>query len=332
CSCCCAACVASVVARRVRAIAVRLVLDSLAVAFLVRRTLASQSRCGAPGVRGPQDCAMRVFGCCRDCPSLVSAVVVPPQSLRCVVGSAGAFWIALCHFWQRFFLGVLCVRFGPLLSCPCDSKCAVWLGRILVRFSQDGSWCFLVEVLPKAASFCLGVVGQGVVPLAVSLATALASLSYGGLLVQLHVLHLERSSMLHVFVPQGLGPAWPIVPFLACGSWRVAFGALVHCVVPWVALGACGSTICCVVCLFMSFVRRFTSLLSVGGIELSASGTLCVGLCLVVVPLPLWGGCFALSRWPVVRRALVVACVQVFLLAFGAIVFGCGTLLRFGFL
>ncbi|MQL76480.1 hypothetical protein Taro_008885, partial [Colocasia esculenta] len=164
---------------------------------------------------------------------LVSVVVVLPQSLRCAVGLAGAFWrvfsqsgalvvlvevlpgpacvasavllvavfslmvfvlwswglcilvkvlprIALCRFWWTFFPGVLCVRFGPLLSCPCDSKCAVWLGRILVRFSQDGSWRFLVEVLPKAASccfVCLGVLGQGVVRLAVRLAAALASLS-----------------------------------------------------------------------------------------------------------------------------------------------------------
>ncbi|MQM15452.1 hypothetical protein Taro_048397 [Colocasia esculenta] len=57
--------------------------------------------------------------------------------------------IALCRFWRRFFPGVLCVRFGPPLCCPCDSKCAVWLGRVLVRFSQDSSWHFLVEVLPK---------------------------------------------------------------------------------------------------------------------------------------------------------------------------------------
>ncbi|MQL75012.1 hypothetical protein Taro_007384 [Colocasia esculenta] len=46
CSCCCAACVVSVVARLVRAVAARLALDSLAVAFLVWRTLASQSRRG----------------------------------------------------------------------------------------------------------------------------------------------------------------------------------------------------------------------------------------------------------------------------------------------
>ncbi|MQM14013.1 hypothetical protein Taro_046941 [Colocasia esculenta] len=64
--------------------------------------------------------------------------------------------IALCRFWWRFFLGVLRVCFGPPLCCSYDSKCAVWLCRILVRFSQDGSWCFLVEVLPKAVSCCFG--------------------------------------------------------------------------------------------------------------------------------------------------------------------------------
>ncbi|MQL88054.1 hypothetical protein Taro_020609, partial [Colocasia esculenta] len=59
--------------------------------------------------------------------------------------------IALCRFWRRFFLGVLCVRFGPPLCCPYGLKCVVRLGCILVRFSQDGSWRFLAEVLPKAA-------------------------------------------------------------------------------------------------------------------------------------------------------------------------------------
>ncbi|MQM22779.1 hypothetical protein Taro_055837 [Colocasia esculenta] len=43
-----------------------------------------------------------------------------------------------------------------------------------------------------------------------------------------------------------------------------------------------------------AFVRRFTSLLGVGGIELSAFGTR-ASLSLVVVPLLLWGGFFALS-------------------------------------
>ncbi|MQL93321.1 hypothetical protein Taro_025963 [Colocasia esculenta] len=55
-------------------------------------------------------------------------------------------------------------------------------------------------------------------------------------------------------------------------------------------------TMCCAMCLFVRFVRHFTSLFGVGGIEHSASGTLCVGLCLVALPLLLWGGYFALSK------------------------------------
>ncbi|MQL77524.1 hypothetical protein Taro_009944, partial [Colocasia esculenta] len=86
----------------------------------------------------------------------------------------------------------------------------------------------------------------------------------------------------------------------------VPSGALVHCVVPWVAPGACDSTLCCVMCLIVSFVCHFTTSLGVGGVERSASRTLCVGLRPVVVPLPLWGGCFALSRCPVCRVASLV--------------------------
>ncbi|MQM11261.1 hypothetical protein Taro_044165, partial [Colocasia esculenta] len=71
CSCCCVVCVASVVARRVRAVVARLALDSLVVVFLVWRTLASQSRCSwsssllvVAGVRSPQDFVVPVSGCC----------------------------------------------------------------------------------------------------------------------------------------------------------------------------------------------------------------------------------------------------------------------------
>ncbi|MQL71251.1 hypothetical protein Taro_003554, partial [Colocasia esculenta] len=53
CSCCCATCVASVVARGVRAVAARLALDSLAVVFLVWRTLAGKSRCSVCHVASP---------------------------------------------------------------------------------------------------------------------------------------------------------------------------------------------------------------------------------------------------------------------------------------
>ncbi|MQL73287.1 hypothetical protein Taro_005618 [Colocasia esculenta] len=64
---------------------------------------------------------------------------------------------------------------------------------------------------------------------------------------------------------------------------------------------------CVVLCvLIVSFVRRFASLLGVRGVEFSASGTLCASLCLVAVPLPLWGGCFALSRHSLCGRVVVV--------------------------
>ncbi|MQM19023.1 hypothetical protein Taro_052022, partial [Colocasia esculenta] len=66
--------------------------------------------------------------------------------------------IALCYFWWRFFPGVLCVCFGPPLCCPCGSKCAIWLGCILVRFSQDGSWHFRWRFSPKLPDVVLVVV------------------------------------------------------------------------------------------------------------------------------------------------------------------------------
>ncbi|MQM19679.1 hypothetical protein Taro_052687 [Colocasia esculenta] len=101
--------------------------------------------------------------------------------------------IALCRFWWRFFPGVLRVCFEPLLCCSYGSKCAVWLGCVLVRFSQNRSWRFWWRFSPELlrvisvvvalslsvemSCLCLGVVGQGVVPLAIRLAAALASLS-----------------------------------------------------------------------------------------------------------------------------------------------------------
>ncbi|MQL95057.1 hypothetical protein Taro_027724 [Colocasia esculenta] len=54
--------------------------------------------------------------------------------------------IAPCHFWRRFFLGVLSVCFGLPLCCPCDLKCVVWLSYVLVgnslsqEFVVERSW------------------------------------------------------------------------------------------------------------------------------------------------------------------------------------------------
>ncbi|MQL89611.1 hypothetical protein Taro_022188 [Colocasia esculenta] len=133
---------------------------------------------------------------------------------------------ALCLFWATVVL-------------PCGSKCVVWLGCVLERFSQDGSWRFWSrDELP------LLPVGLSVLQFA------------WALLVKHRVLVLECFG----FVPSG---AW------------------VHCVVPWVAPGAGDSTMCCAGCLFVRFVCRLTTSLGVGGVELSASGTLCAGLCLV---------------------------------------------------
>ncbi|MQM05650.1 hypothetical protein Taro_038462, partial [Colocasia esculenta] len=110
----------------------RWAMDSLAVVFLVWRTLAGKSRLRCIAwlpcvlVRFPR-----------------TVVVVPNGAFVVLVEVLPR--IALCHFWRRFFPGVLCVRYGPPLCCPYGLKCAVRLGYILVRFSQDGSWSFLAE-------------------------------------------------------------------------------------------------------------------------------------------------------------------------------------------
>ncbi|MQL69157.1 hypothetical protein Taro_001453 [Colocasia esculenta] len=66
------------------------------------------------------------------------------SSARCSVFSDGpCCWpFRLCVLVKRFFPGVLSVHFRLPLCCPCGLKCVVWLGYVLVRFSQDGSWRF----------------------------------------------------------------------------------------------------------------------------------------------------------------------------------------------
>ncbi|MQM21568.1 hypothetical protein Taro_054610 [Colocasia esculenta] len=129
----------------------------------------SQNRCCCPGEGSSQDCS-----------ALVSAVSVLPQSMRtnlccfcssayCSVLSDGScclvVWVVhsgegssqdlplslLVEVLPRSALH----SFRATVVLPCGSKCAVWLGCVLVRFSQDGSWHFLAEVLPKAALTCV---------------------------------------------------------------------------------------------------------------------------------------------------------------------------------
>ncbi|MQM05545.1 hypothetical protein Taro_038362, partial [Colocasia esculenta] len=232
CSCCYVACVASVVARCVHTV----------VAWLA--------------------------GFSQDCSVLISTVAVPPQGLRCAVGLDGAFWqvfperclggsgggsprtglccfyssaccgvlfeilyhlvvglfilvkvlprIALCRFWQRFFQRVLCVRFRPPLCCPCGSK-----------------WCFLLLsareslLLPvrqsRCSVFCVVFGADMVVALLKSSAfhVLLLWVSSGESPLVGHVLSRTVGAIHHV-------------PVHECFDF-VPSGALVYCVVPWVA-------------------------------------------------------------------------------------------------
>ncbi|MQL73311.1 hypothetical protein Taro_005666 [Colocasia esculenta] len=54
--------------------------------------------------------------------------------------------ITLCRFWRRFFPGVLCVCFGPLLCCPCGSKYELSLLPVGLPVLQS-AWALSVEVL-----------------------------------------------------------------------------------------------------------------------------------------------------------------------------------------
>ncbi|MQL93876.1 hypothetical protein Taro_026517, partial [Colocasia esculenta] len=163
CSFCYVACVASVVARCVWAVVAQLAVDSLAVVFPVWRTIR-----------------------CNTCLWLFVGLVLAGCELWCIAWLPCVLWrfsqdqlallllaivfflmvrvvwlfglcvlvkalprISLCHFWQRFFPGVFCICFGPPLCCPCGSKCPVWLGCVLVRFSQDVSWHFWWRFSPK---------------------------------------------------------------------------------------------------------------------------------------------------------------------------------------
>ncbi|MQL92817.1 hypothetical protein Taro_025449, partial [Colocasia esculenta] len=78
CSCCYAACVASMVARRVRAVAARLALDSLAVVFLVWRMLSGKSRrcsvCRVASLVERYDTCMWLLSACCCCAALEAEV------------------------------------------------------------------------------------------------------------------------------------------------------------------------------------------------------------------------------------------------------------------
>ncbi|MQM16302.1 hypothetical protein Taro_049258, partial [Colocasia esculenta] len=178
CSCCCSVYVASVVARRVRVVAARLALDSLAVVFLVWRTLASPSKCPClvdyPSVVGV--CAVVVV--CLDlcvCALCSGRRAEQTEVHRLVTLCSGGGFPELFVVVLSGALVVL-VEDRPLSllvevlprSALCLFRatvvlplwfvlCAVWLGYVLVRFSQDGSWRFWWRFSPKLPGVVLVV-------------------------------------------------------------------------------------------------------------------------------------------------------------------------------
>ncbi|MQM11519.1 hypothetical protein Taro_044426, partial [Colocasia esculenta] len=400
CSCCCAACVVSVVARRVHAVVVWLAVDSLAVVFPVWRTLAGKSRCGAPMfcvlcrvaplVERYDTCMWLLSAWCwlvvsfgevlLEFFSVGSDGTEVPRLVALYSGENNALVVLM-----EVLLGPVCVAFAVLLAAVFSLMVrVVWVVHsaegssqdhplsILVEVLPKSARCsfratvvlplwfevcrlvglrsgevlpgrllaFLVEVLPKAASCCFGrrcslfvemscrccqldclcysLLGRcrsrccvlGRVSGCYSDLVSVVGVWLAVLLVEASALHCgfpyhawKRLVAMRVFflyfplvAPGGDTPLWYCaagvrihrVLVLECFGF-VPSGALVHCVVPRVALGACDSTMCCAMCLFMTFECCFTTSLGVGGVALSTSGT----------PLS------------VVRQVVVVACVLV---------------------
>ncbi|MQL73417.1 hypothetical protein Taro_005767 [Colocasia esculenta] len=97
--------------------------------------------------------------CVLDCSSLVSAVAVLPESLRCAVGWAGAFWRI---FPERCLgvsgggsprTGLRCFYSPACCSVLSDGPCCLVVGIVHSGegSSQDRPLSLLVEVLPRSA-------------------------------------------------------------------------------------------------------------------------------------------------------------------------------------
>ncbi|MQM17146.1 hypothetical protein Taro_050115, partial [Colocasia esculenta] len=190
CSCCCAACVASVIARCVCAVVAQLAVDSLEVVFPVWRTLARKSGRGAPGRHqrfwmrvcrlaeracvwcGLHRCRVVVYGTGRSVLSLLAvplllgtipcsflSVAALPQGLRCAVSLAGAFWQV---FPERCLSGsgggsprtdLRCFYSSTCCSVLSDGLCClvIWVVHSGEGSSQNCPLSFLAEVLPRSA-------------------------------------------------------------------------------------------------------------------------------------------------------------------------------------
>ncbi|MQM11546.1 hypothetical protein Taro_044451 [Colocasia esculenta] len=145
CSCCCVTCVASVVAQRVRAVVAQLAVDSLAMVFTVWRTVAGKSRCSLCHVASlVERCDTCLWLLSAWCWLAVSSSEVLPEFFS--VGSGGKPFVVVLNGALVVLVEVLpgpsCVASADLLAAVFSLKCVVWLGCVLVRFSQDGSWSF----------------------------------------------------------------------------------------------------------------------------------------------------------------------------------------------
>ncbi|MQM13179.1 hypothetical protein Taro_046102 [Colocasia esculenta] len=260
CICCCIACVASVVAQCVRAVVARLAVDSLAVVFLEWRTIAGKSK------RALRHLSVVVVGLVlTGCELWLRCIAWLPGvlGLRCAVGLTGAFWRA---FPERCLGGSGGVSPRTGLHCFCSSACCSVL--------SDGPCCLVIEL-------CVLVKVLPRITLYLAIEVVLLALARQGVAVVFAPLAAE--SVLRVLWRVPFGGPWAGADVACCALFRlvvlcvwlfggslvkspsllecfdfVLFGALVYCVVPWVAPGACDSTTCCNVCLFvaLSVVRQ----------------------------------------------------------------------------
>ncbi|MQL86151.1 hypothetical protein Taro_018672, partial [Colocasia esculenta] len=232
CSCCCAACVASVVTRHVRAVAAWLALDSLAVVFLVWRTLASQSNLLFVHASAQSTLSFE----------LSSSVEVLPKFFS--VGSGGSENGALVVLVE-VLPGLACVASAVLLAVVFSLMVRIiWIVHSGEGSSQDRPLSLLAELLhwPACLVVHFQVFSAALVGLRVPMAymvcfvsRALRALLDGGLVsvvvlgwlcfVWKFVIEVVLLALAHQRVAAGLGPTWPVAIFQACGSWNVAFGS-----------------------------------------------------------------------------------------------------------
>ncbi|MQL95193.1 hypothetical protein Taro_027861, partial [Colocasia esculenta] len=128
----------SVVAQRVRAIAARLVLDSLAVVFLVWRMLASKSRCA-------RDAELSRCFVCHVAP-LVELAAALPSRLRCIS------WLPCVLVKSDALVVLVEVLLGP--ACVASAVLLAAVFSLMVRVVWSFGLCILVKVLPRIALLC----------------------------------------------------------------------------------------------------------------------------------------------------------------------------------